>query len=159
MKDKVIIMLSLVIIVLFIGLAAFIYNFFIHPQNPPLKKSTVIIGEHEFIVEIADNMVTRAKGLSGREGLGENEGMFFIFSSSSYQGFWMKDMNFSIDIVWISENKVVGFAESVPPEQTRILTGLKIYYPPEPVDKVLEINGGLVSKYNIKSGDIVEFQR
>ncbi len=57
--------------------------------------------------EVADTDVTRAQGLSGRDGLCVECGMLFIFPENGYYGFWMKDMNFNIDIVFLDENKQI----------------------------------------------------
>jgi len=114
----------------------------------------ITIGDAAFFVEIADTPATRTKGLSGHKQLKENEGMLFIFDSLGQYSFWMKDMNSPLDIIWIKENKVVGFAENAPPAGNAPLT---IYTPPQPVDKVLEINAGSIKKLGIKIGDTIEF--
>ena len=62
----------------------------------------------------------------------------------------MPDMRFPLDIIWIKGNEIVGILENVSPAG---FGELEIYYPPEPVDKVLEINAGLADKLNIKIGD------
>ena len=110
---------------------------------------------HEFMVEVADTIVSRTRGLSGRAGLKENEGMLFVFGSPDMHGFWMKDMKFPIDIVWIRGEKIVGFAENTMPEPGKSLLNLRVYYSPEPADRVLEIKAGLVEKFGLKIGDTV----
>ena len=67
----------------------------------------------------------------------------------------MKDMKFPIDIVWINGNKIVGFSEDVRPQPDSSIFGLKSYYPPEAVDRVLEVGAGIVQKYGIQVGDSV----
>jgi uncharacterized membrane protein (UPF0127 family) len=91
----------------------------------------------------------REKGLSGRAELGRDEGMLFVFEKSGYYGFWMKDMNFSIDIVWISEDKeVVDISEDLAPE-----TYPDISYPREEVKYVLELPAGYIESHNVSLGD------
>ncbi|MDO8537023.1 MAG: DUF192 domain-containing protein, partial [bacterium] len=97
--------------------------------------------------------ISRARGLSGRESLNEGEGLLFLFDGFGNYGIWMKDMKFAIDIVWIKNDRVVGFAENVAPEPGKELWSLKLHYPPEPVDKVLEFNAGSVQRSGIKIGD------
>ena len=58
-------------------------------------------------IEISDTKAKREQGLSGKEGLAENEGMLFVFEKEGYYGFWMKDMNFPIDIAWLDKNKKI----------------------------------------------------
>jgi uncharacterized membrane protein (UPF0127 family) len=124
--------------------------------NPPLPRKTIVIGSVSFDSEIASTITEQACGLSGRAILGEREGMFFAFDSGGTQNFWMKDMKFPIDMIWISGNKVAGFAENaLPPNAGDHLWNLKIYTSPSNVDKVLEVPAGTVAKNNIKVGDAV----
>ena len=109
-----------------------------------------------FNVEVATTSVEQSRGLSYRTSLGKNDGMLFLFGSSSVQTFWMKDMNFPLDMIWISGNTVAGFAANVPaPLPGVALWSLPLYTSPDNVDKVLEVNAGVVAKYNIKVGDAV----
>jgi len=64
----------------------------------------------------------------------------------------MPDMHFSLDIVWIRGDDVVGISENVPPAG---FGEPEIYYPPEEIDKVLEINAGSAKKFALKIGDIL----
>ncbi len=113
----------------------------------------ITIGQTKFQVEVADTPALQAKGLSGHKALLENQGMLFIFKEPSMPGFWMKDMNFPIDIIWISDGKVVGIAENLLPDNS---PSRPLYYPPSIIDRVLEITAGTVLKYNLKIGDDVE---
>jgi len=121
------------------------------------KKATIEIGTKRFSVDVAETMGARAKGLSGREKLDKDEGMFFIFGSPGKYGFWMKDMKFPIDIIWIKENKIVGFEENIDPQIGVSKFNLKMYYPPEPVQNVLEVNAGTVSEMGFKIGDEIRY--
>ncbi len=100
--------------------------------------------------EVADNFLSRMKGLSGRESLGENKGMLFIFGNSAIQNFWMKSMSFPIDIIWLDNDKVIGFIENAPvPKDGNIFS----FRSPSAINKALELNAGSVKKFNIKVGD------
>lgn len=123
--------------------------------NPGLRMSRVAVGNIVFSAETATTTLEQARGLSGRAGLGRNEGMLFLFGHPSGQNFWMKDMKFPIDIIWIGGGKVLGFAENAVPEPGIPLLRLKIYSSPAGVDTVLEVNSGTVLKDNIKVGDAV----
>ncbi len=106
-------------------------------------------------VEIAKTPAEVRKGLSGRESLDAKNGMLFIFAQPDYYSFWMPNMNFPIDIIWIAQDTIVGIHENV----SNIFDpkNPKFYTPPKPVDKVLEINAGLAQKKNIKVGDPFNF--
>jgi uncharacterized membrane protein (UPF0127 family) len=75
------------------------------PQISPagLKIATIYVGERPFNIEIAETYDQQSLGLGGRDELKPNTGMFFVFPSPSVQSFWMKDMKFPIDIVWIDQ--------------------------------------------------------
>lgn len=120
-------------------------------------ESALKINGREIKIEIADNPLARARGLAGRDGIGDDEGMLFVFNEPAIQRFWMKGMRFSIDIIWIRENTVVGFEENVPAEPGVSDENLKIYSSPEVVEKVLEMKAGSVRAFDIKIGDRVEF--
>lgn len=135
-------------------------------RNPPLPGAKLLLGGEVFEVELARTILEKARGLSGREGLGENEGMLFVFGAPAAQSFWMKGMKFPIDIIWIQGDRIVGFAENVQPEPGLRLDGvatatqagksdfaLKIYSSPEPVDRVLEVRAGTVARLDVKIGD------
>lgn len=148
----------LIILGIFLPISILVGFYFVlkRPQ-PILKMAEVDIGENTFSVEVASTTISRARGLSGRDGLAEGEGMFFVFDNLGTDGFWMKDMKFSIDIIWIANDRVVGFAENAAPEPGVPLWKLKIYYPPAPVDRVLEVSAGTVQKLGIRTGDPVTF--
>lgn len=152
MKTKLFISFTFILIVVALTVAVFYYR----ASRAPLPRSGISINGHVFAIEVADTFASRAQGLSGRSSLGENEGMLFVFSSfSSGYGFWMKDMKFPLDFVWINGDTIVGVTENARPEPGVGMFGLKTYYPPEPVNKVLELNAGLAKKIGLRIGDTV----
>lgn len=140
---------------IFIVIAALGFIFLFSPKSENGNLSEIKIGEITFEVEIADTPALRAKGLSGRDYLPSESGMLFIFPYSAIEKFWMKGMEFPIDIIWIKEDVVVGMVIGAEPEAGPDYT---IYSSPEAVDKVLEINAGLVQKLGIKVGDVIELE-
>lgn len=113
---------------------------------------TITINGHQFRVEIADTDEKRTRGLSGRDKLEQNEGMLFVFPSPGFYRFWMKDMKFPLDFIWIDNDKIVDLTENVslPKSAGEILSTFSAKYP---FDKVLEINDGKIKSYDIKVGD------
>jgi uncharacterized membrane protein (UPF0127 family) len=124
-------------------------------QEGKLKEGLVKINNTTIKVEVAETPLAREKGLSGREKLDQNKGMLFIFPQKDYYSFWMKEMKFPIDIIWISDNRVVDIAYDLPLQASEFL---KTYQPKEPVNFVLEVNAGFARNYNIKIGDRVEIE-
>ena len=126
--------------------------FLIKERNKKESFLILRIGENKFSVEIVDTVIAQALGLSGRPSLPENQGMLFVFDGLAIRNFWMAGMRFPLDLIWIKEDVVVGFSENLPPATG---SSTQIYNSPEPADKVLEINAGLVKKLGIKIGDAV----
>ncbi len=153
MRKKMILILLIVVVVMGILIASYLS---MSTESSGLKTSRFLVGEKKIEVEIADSTSTRATGLSYRNSLDEDRGMYFIFNSLSSHSFWMKDMNFPIDIIWIKDDKIVGVAENVPNQPGAQLWQLKSYSPPEPVNRVLEVNAGWAAKNGIKIGDRAE---
>ena len=152
MKDKFFLAVGLLII-----LGSF-YLFWNRPanshyQNPAnslqlTADSFIRIGEQTIQIEIADTDAERNLGLSGRPSLPEGRGLFFIFDIPGKYGFWMKDMNFPIDIVWIDESwHVVAVERDVPPDSYP-----KIFYPVRAIKYVLELPAGTAALKRIDVG-------
>jgi uncharacterized membrane protein (UPF0127 family) len=152
-------------IIIVVGILFAIFIAFIFIQFNPLGKktsntastpsSTVTIKNQTIPVYLAQSETERQQGLSGRNSLPINQGMLFIFDKPDYYAFWMKDMKFPIDIVFINGSKVVSITENARP----VPSGqLPTYQPTGPSDKALEINAGLSKKYNIKPGDTLDIK-
>ncbi|MFZ2205189.1 MAG: DUF192 domain-containing protein [Minisyncoccia bacterium] len=103
-------------------------------------------------IDLALNQQTQEQGLSGRNSLREDEGMLFVFEKPSHNLFWMKDMNFPIDMIWINEDlHVVYIKKNAKPESFPESFG-----PDENTKYVLEVVSGFGDKNNLKEGDSVE---
>lgn len=84
--------------------------------GPYRNDKTVTIGVTKLAAEVVKTPTEFAKGLGGRPCIEYNQAMLFIFGKPSHYGFWMKDMRFPIDIVWIaSDHKVVGLQDNIQP--------------------------------------------
>ncbi|HRZ30119.1 MAG TPA: DUF192 domain-containing protein [Candidatus Paceibacterota bacterium] len=100
----------------------------------------ITIAGKEFKLEIADTNEERQQGLSGRASLPRDTGLLFVFEQPGRYGFWMKEMNFPIDIVWLDKNKkVLGTTKNLQPSSYP-----KIFYSPENTSYALEINTGII---------------
>ncbi len=117
------------------------------------KTATMIIGNNKLEVELAQTEAERSLGLSGRDSLPDRSGMLFTFDTPGYYGFWMKDMKFPLDFIWIRQGKVVQVTPNIPTELGVSDDSLKVYKPDEVIDQVLEVNAGWTLKYGVKPGD------
>lgn len=102
---------------------------------------------------IADTDTLREQGLSDRATLPQGVGMLFIFDTPGKYGFWMKDMNFPIDLIWIdSDKKIVGVTENALPSSYPYM-----FMPPKNILYVLEMNTGSIENFGLKTGTSVKF--
>jgi hypothetical protein len=132
---------------------------------------TVVINHTAIAVELAATDDAIKKGLSGRLSLAPGRGMLFIFPKPATYRFWMHDMRFPIDIIWIAENSVAEihanvstrFDEVVPRRQSFIRWLLRrrrplFYAPAHPIKYVLEVNAGFAAQHGIVPGNEVRFE-
>ncbi|MBM3228574.1 DUF192 domain-containing protein [Candidatus Pacearchaeota archaeon] len=140
---------KLIIFFILLFLIYFIISEILKFQN---KSEEICIEEKAcFEIEIADTSEKRISGLSNREFLEENKGMLFVFPEESVPGFWMKDMKFPLDIIWINRNlEIIGIDKNqIPCEENDCI----ILYPPSNILYVLEITSGLSEKYGFEIGN------
>jgi hypothetical protein len=116
---------------------------------PSGQSQRIHIGSQTFNVEVAASPKERERGLSGRTALAAESGMWFVFPSPDWHGFWMQGMNFPIDVVWVSPAHRVLSAITLHPCQAE---PCRIHTPPSPVAYVLEINAGAFAG---RAGDAV----
>lgn len=116
----------------------------------------VEIGQTQIPVELATSSEAIQKGLSGRPSLDKDKGLLFIFSKPYKYRFWMPDMNFPIDIIWINNGKIVEISKSV---TNKFDPAKPVFYAPqEPAQYVLEVNAGFSDQKGFSVGDSVLFK-
>lgn len=113
-----------------------------------LHTRTISVGGTTLVVEVAATDIQRQQGLSGRLSLPKGKGMLFVFDEPGQYGFWMKDMHFPIDIVWINEGGVVvTIADNVSPD-----TYPHSFHSSAPAQYVLEVPAGFTQNQGIALG-------
>ncbi len=117
------------------------------------KTPTAKVGTHTFKLYVAKSSNDQQVGLSKYDKIEDSRGMIFTFGKPGYYSFWMKQMKFPIDIIYIRDNKIVKIHRNVKPPKER--GELTLYNSTEPADKVLEVNAGLSQSYDIKEGDSI----
>jgi uncharacterized membrane protein (UPF0127 family) len=123
------------------------------PPCPVLEATHVQVGKQRFRVEVAAGAADRERGLSGRASLPVDAGMWFVLPASGPHGFWMKDMEFAVDLVWISQGReVIGVERLAPCGAFHCPT----HYAPRPAAYVLEVNEGVFAG---KPGDRADWFR
>ena len=121
--------------------------------NPPLPTGKLVIaGRVKLTVELARTMDEQVRGLSGRAGLKPGSGMLFVYDRTHPISIWMKDMLFSLDIIWIQAGRIVAIEKHAPPLTS---AGPERVYTVT-ADSVLEVPAGFTDREKIRLGDSVQ---
>ena len=111
---------------------------------------------NEIPVEVADTVEKRSLGLGNRSGLKKGWGMLFVFEKRKPHRFWMKRMQFPLDIIWLDNHKIVHILRNIQPatsgEKHQTMS------PPVPANFVLEIDAGRASELKLQLGHRVQYQ-
>ena len=119
------------------------------------QTALVTVGGVNLITSLSTTPDAQSKGLAIRDSLNENEGMLFIFETPQKYSFWMKDMKFPIDIIWINqEGKIVHIEKNLPP--CVFLLPCPSYAPKDDSLYVLEVVSNFTNKFDINVGDPVD---
>jgi uncharacterized protein len=148
-RENVRLLLGIVVVIFITAIfMTLIYN---------IKTPRAIINGQAFKIQVVTEDKDKQIGLSNKNHLSSSQGMLFIFAKPDFYSFWMKDMKFPIDIIYINNNKVTTIIKNAPiPSSTN--NNLTIYKPTSVSDKVLEINAGLSDKYNIQEGTSIKIE-
>jgi len=110
----------------------------------------------EIPVEVADTFKKRSLGLGKRTSLKKSWGMLFVFEKRKQHRFWMKDMKFPLDIIWLDNYRIVHIIHNAKPanssDEPKVMTS------PIPVNFVLEIAAGRAAKLRLKTGQRMKFK-
>ena len=107
-------------------------------------------------VEVSDTPEKRSLGLGKRDKLKNGWGMLFVFEKRIPHSFWMKNMRFPIDIIWLDNQRIVELAENVPPPQ--VGESPKVMEPSLPSNFVLELESGRARALELKVGKKLSYQ-
>ncbi len=130
------------------------------PEPTPTPNVPLVrIGNTVYVVDLALTPEERAQGLSGRPSLDADRAMLFVYEREGPLWFWMPDMHFPLDMVWIrADCTVAGVTADVPnPPPDTPRDRLPHYDSSGPVRFVLEINAGQAKTHGITPGSPVEF--
>lgn len=152
MKKIIIVYAALILIVAALALWKIgVFDFLFNRNAEANFNGTVV----ELLV--ADSDEERQRGLSGKDSLAENQGMVFVFDEAGEYGFWMKDMKFAIDMIFLNNETVVTIHENVaPPGENPNVAELSVYKPSEPANRVIELPAGRARELGIEEGSTVE---
>ncbi len=141
-------------IFVFIGMSSLFFKFDKNNSLIPQYPHQIVIDDSVINLHLAISQAEKEIGLAKFSSLPKDEGMLFIFDTSARYSFWMKDMKFPIDIMWISDDlKIVHIEKDVSPD-----TYPKEFIPKEKALYVFEVNAGFSDTHDIKVGDSIELE-
>ena len=150
-KKDIFLLVSIALVVLLLTCA----YLFAMPTSTPIPETTKLtIASTTVLAEVVSTEATREQGLSGRTSLLEGSAMLFVFDSANLWGIWMKDMQFSIDILWAdAEGTIVTIEENVSPS-----TYPTSFRPASPSLYVVELPAGFIAAHGISLGSKIVVQ-
>jgi uncharacterized membrane protein (UPF0127 family) len=141
----------IVFVILLVASVLFIERATPLPLNCPTG-ARILSLHGDVIVSMAETPDAQERGLSGHVPLLPHEGMLFRFDHPGRQQFWMKDMLFALDIIWLDANlHVLSSVSNATPESYP-----KIFPSPDGTQYVLEVTHGFLSTRKVEAGDIAE---
>lgn len=113
--------------------------------------TSISVDDKTYSVLIADNPFEQMRGLMGRSSLGYDEGMLFIYEENRNVSFWMKNVSFPLDMIFLNQcGRVIQIHENAQAHDTTVILSV------EPVRAVLELQAGASKRDEIRVGDLVE---
>jgi uncharacterized membrane protein (UPF0127 family) len=104
------------------------------------------VGSKSYTLEVADRDETRQFGLMRRDSMRDDHGMIFVFKRESPLGFWMKDVRFPLDIIYLDGNgRVVSVKQMKAYDQNTTPSD-------GPVQYAIELNEGQAASAGVKAG-------
>ncbi len=149
-------MKKLVVLIVVIALLLGGYYYLQTQPDPSIKSMpivTAIIKDQKFSLYAPNTDEGLRRGLSVLDHLEPDQGMIFRGLPVGVQTFWMKDMKFNIDILWVNkENQVIHIVYEASKNNHSTL-----YKNPadNPSSYVIELAAGTAEKYGIAPGDMV----
>jgi uncharacterized membrane protein (UPF0127 family) len=101
---------------------------------------------------VASTSAEQEQGLSDVASLASTTGMLFVFDQPDNYGFWMKDMQFPLDIIWLDQSfKIIHIEHNLLPA-----TYPQVFYPGSPAKYVIEVNAGFAEKFSLNTGQMMQ---
>ncbi len=146
-KTKIIIVSILIFLGIMLIVINYVFSEVYSTAGNPIRK---VYFKNTFVkAEAVSDQKKIELGLAGRKELPAGRGMLFLMPKADYLRFWMKGMQFSIDIIWIEQGRVVGCEKNISPKDERIFTS------PTMAGLVLETPAGFCDKYNVAINDVI----
>ncbi|MBM0103520.1 DUF192 domain-containing protein [Steroidobacter sp. S1-65] len=118
-----------------------------HFPRSSLQIATPDARLHKFDVWVADDDARRARGLMFVTKMPDQQGMLFIYPKAQPIAMWMKNTHIPLDMLFVrADGRVARVVENTTPMSTKTIES------GEPVLAVIELNGGVAKRNNIRVG-------
>ena len=105
------------------------------------------IGKGKYILEVARTAEAQEKGLMDRDSLPDDHGMIFVFADDQVRSFWMRNVHFPLDILFLdSGGKIVSIHQMRPYDENNTSSDYPARY-------AIELNKGVADQAGVKVGD------
>lgn len=142
--------LGLLAIAAFVG-AYFVFLWWTRPEPATIRLPDGFV----VTAKVADTPAEQRQGLSDAPVLASDRGMLFVFDAPAPRSFWMKDMRFPIDIIWLDGEMVLGVEHNVPVPAG---SDLPSYLSNAPADRVLELSAGAAAEHGVVPGSTLTYE-
>jgi uncharacterized membrane protein (UPF0127 family) len=159
-KDSLFIILDYVLAAIFLAGIIYVYEVRMEPSaqlyvQPSIRSSISSSAPAPLSLLFARTDAERSLGLGDRQSLPADEGMLFVFDQPGYYGFWMKDMHFPIDMIWLDADfRIVRIAADVATSSYPA-----VFSPDSPSSYVLETDAGYAAANGLAPGETLDFVR
>ncbi len=116
-------------------------------------KGSVTINGNIIEVELADETEERSQGLMFRKSMARDNGMLFLFDEEGFYSFWMMNVNFNLDIIWINNNGSIVHIER---DVHSCFISCPSYSSRDSARYVLELNSGVAKEFDLQVGSFVD---
>ena len=119
--------------------------------GPDLARKTVVVGQQELEVWIADTEQDRAEGLMAVPRLDDDEGMLFVWEDPGFGAFVIKDVDYALDVAFVAEDGRILAIESLAPGGPERAESRKAYL------WAIEARAGWFEEKGVAEGDTFEY--
>ncbi len=139
------------VLLFFTAIVLFIRNM-LNPGGLFGSGATAVLADQKIKLEVAKTSREQQIGLSEHTSLADDRGMIFLYDKPDYYSFWMRNMKFPIDIIFLNGETIVTVHKNVQPPKSET-DGLPLYTSDEPANRVLELKAGKADEFDLKKGD------
>jgi len=128
------------------------------PSLRPNEREVKLPNGTTVVVELLTQPEDMARGMMYRDSLAPERGMLFAHNSPGRYPYWMHNVKIPLDIIWLDRNRtVVEISAQTPPCNEKPAAECPAYGGKQESLFVLELAGGMATRYNITEGTKLDF--